>query len=126
MFCAGVGVAVQKFKANPLFLLIFLSILIYSISINVLGALTTNAIPPKVEAQNLAVPIPYTYQYNLQLVDQNNSFSIFYNFLANRYLSLREYWYLLTTFITVIALLPFLLLLRQTKFTLPKFNFKRP
>lgn len=68
-----------KYKANLIFIVIFLLTLTYSIMVNALGALTTAAIPPKIEAASLPSKIPYTYIYNQQLLAKNFSGSLIYN-----------------------------------------------
>lgn len=89
--CIGLGTIIDRFKKNVLFILIFFILLIYSVLINSLGALTTSLIPPKVEAVK---QIPYTYEYNWQLVDKNFSSSLFYNFFLKNIISARIYLYI--------------------------------
>lgn len=86
LVCTGIAVAVDKYRSNIVLGILLVATSIYSISVNVLGALTTNAIPPKVEAVNLQNPIPYTYIYNLDfLLNKNTSSSLIYNlWLADR------------------------------------------
>ncbi|MDO8658213.1 MAG: hypothetical protein Q7K55_05720 [Candidatus Levybacteria bacterium] len=91
LICAGIGVAIQKYKKNLLFILIFLVLLVYSVSVNSLGAMTTSAIPPKVEAIELSTPIPYTYEYNLNLMEENRSSSLLYNIFFYNITSFRGY-----------------------------------
>jgi len=80
-----IGFSVNRYKTNPLFVCLFLVLLTYSLWVNILGALTTNEIPPQVEAVNLITPIPYTYEYNLQLLQKNFSSSLIFNlFLINK------------------------------------------
>jgi NADH:ubiquinone oxidoreductase subunit K len=88
---AGLGVLLQKFKRNGLMWLILLPILLYSCGINVLGVMTTSAIPPKVEAINLPQPIPYTYEYNLQLIRSGFNSSLAYNYLLYDKISIPIY-----------------------------------
>lgn len=112
--CSGIGVAAQKYKKNILFIVIFLTIFIYSITVNSLGALTTNMIPPKVEAVNFTEPIPYTYEYNLRFVEDNKSSSLLYNIFIYKYTSFRNYliFYIATVSLMVCALY-FLLVLQK-------------
>lgn len=64
----------------------------YSIGVNVLGAMTTTQIPPKVEAVNLPSPIPYTYEYNWELMTEKNlNSSLFYNLYLSDKLSSRDF-----------------------------------
>lgn len=89
--CMGIGVAIKNYKKNFLFIIIFSVLLIYSVAVNSLGAATTSAIPPKVEAVALSEPIPYTYKYNLRFVEQNKSSSLLYNIFFNNYFYFRTY-----------------------------------
>lgn len=76
---SGIGYLLWRLRKNIIFMTGFIVILIYSLGINLLGALTTNAIPPKVEAINLPDPIPYTFDYNLKLLELNELSSLVYN-----------------------------------------------
>lgn len=75
----GIGELIARYKKNPFFLILFFSLFSYSVIISTVGATTTNTIPPKVEAINLSTKIPYTYDYNLQLLNANTSGSLFYD-----------------------------------------------
>ncbi|OGD93453.1 hypothetical protein A2697_00560 [Candidatus Curtissbacteria bacterium RIFCSPHIGHO2_01_FULL_41_44] len=102
----GIGPAFHKFKKKlPIIILAFF-IIAYSVSVNALGALTTAAVPPKGEAQNLASPIPYTFQYNLQLLEKNFSSSLVYNLYFFNLISAKYY---LIYYIAVVSLLIFML-----------------
>jgi len=98
----GIGVAVQKFKRNAIFICIFLILLIYSVFVSSLGAMTTSAIPPKVEAIHLNNPIPYTYNYNLEFVEKNKSSSLLYNIFFYNFSSFKGY---LVGYITAVSIL---------------------
>jgi len=76
---ASVGLVLQRFRRNIAFLILFIILSTYSIGVNVLGAMTTTQIPPKVEAVNLLKPIPYTYEYNFQLLEENKISSLIYS-----------------------------------------------
>src|SRR5205085_877722 len=54
-----IGPVIQKYKQNWFFICVFLFLASYSVWVASLGALTTNAIPPKQEAMALVSPIPY-------------------------------------------------------------------
>ncbi len=82
---------------------LFIVTLIYSTYINVLGALTTNAIPPKVEAQALANPLPYTYKYNFDLLSQNRSSSLVFNSLLKNSMSLGQL-HLVMTIVSILII----------------------
>ncbi len=79
MLCIGLGIAIQKYKRNIWFVILFAVTAVYSLTINTIGALTTSAIPPKVEAIHFIQPIPYTYLYNINLLKENRMSSLIYN-----------------------------------------------
>ncbi|MBI2009891.1 MAG: hypothetical protein HYS86_01805 [Candidatus Chisholmbacteria bacterium] len=89
---AGVSVALSRFKKNVPFVVTFFALAIYGVAVNSLGAMTTSAIPPKVEAVNLPDPIPYTYEYNLGLLEQDKSSALVYNLYLYESVSFRDYW----------------------------------
>lgn len=90
---SAIGIAIEKFKRNILFILAFSILLAYSLGVNTIGAMTTTQVPPKVEAVNLPNPIPYTYEYNLQLIDKNFTSSLVYNLYLFKIMSVREFLY---------------------------------
>jgi len=96
LLSAGLGIGIARFVRNPIFIFVFFILLVYSVGVASLGALTTNAIPPKIEAQNLIDPVPYTYEYNLQFVDKNESSSLLYNLGFYYLINLRNFWYMVS------------------------------
>lgn len=73
-----ISLAIDRFRKHLIFTSIVLILVFYSVYINVLGMMTTTSIPPKQEAEALSKPIPYTYQYNLDLAKTNNTKSYLY------------------------------------------------
>ncbi len=102
---SGIGVAVQRYKRTIPFIGIFLILLSYSVLISSLGAITTNAIAPKVEAVNLKPSIPYTYKYNMNFINQNKSSNLLYNLAFKNRIPLNIYLYILASSIVAISLL---------------------
>jgi hypothetical protein len=90
-----ISIAIGKYARKPLFVALFSSIILYSLYINTIGALTTSSVPPKGEAQNLPVTVPYTYEYNLKLVEENKSSSYIYNTQFKDKISLNQFMYML-------------------------------
>ncbi|MBU0569706.1 hypothetical protein KKB40_02910, partial [Patescibacteria group bacterium] len=92
---AFIGVAVDKYKKKPLFILPFFILAVYSIGVNVLGSMTTTQVPPRIEAINLADPIPYTYEYNWQLMTEKElNSSLVYNLFLSNKLESKEYMFI--------------------------------
>jgi len=103
--------------------LIFFILASISISFNVLGAITTSAVPPKNESVNLIRPIPWNLDLHYLWLKENKSGSLFYNyyFKSNQAISVDKFYtYLirLTTFqIVLIMIFAFV--------KIPKVNFKK-
>lgn len=114
LLCTLLAVAIEKYKKNFLFVFVFVATLTFSIGINTVGVLTTSAIPPKVEAVNLANPIPYTSKYNFQLIAKQTS-SLLYNIDLSQKLTPYNYFVICTILVTIVALLLFLLSLLERK-----------
>lgn len=111
----GVGELVSKYRKNLLFLVVFFSLFSYSIFINTVGVMTTNSIPPKVEAESLSSKIPHTYDYNFQLLESNTSGSLFYSLYFSNSISAKTLTYYLSgILISVGALLYLLTFLEKT------------
>lgn len=94
LLCIFIGpfitLTTKKFIYSPLILLLAL----YSLFVSTLGVVTTNNVPPKNEAENLVTPIPYTYAYNLDLLQSGSSSLIYNAFLKDRMSpSQYHYWY---------------------------------
>lgn len=104
MMCIGLGVAMQHFKAKLWFMISFNLLAIYSLGVSVLGALTTAAIPPKDAAAHLLSPIPYTYEYNFQLAQDNVLSSLVYNVVLRNSISGIEYVIGLTCALVIIMI----------------------
>jgi len=64
--------------------------LIYSLFVNISGALTTLQIPPSVESDSLKYPKP-TFIYNYQMILDGNSSSFIYNNFAKGLIDLKYY-----------------------------------
>lgn len=100
------AVALSKYRKKSLFLLVFLLLAIYSISVNTLGALTTNAVPPKVEAVALE-PITgrkehYTYLRNWEFLSAGKSKSFVFQTFAKNYISARQFYFIVAGSIVLV------------------------
>ena len=87
----GIGVFLQKWGKNFIGIMMFFSLVGYSVWLATIGAMTTNAIPPKQETMYLATPIPYTYQYNLDFIDKNFSSSLIFNMFLNNQITVDSF-----------------------------------
>lgn len=105
---AGVGIAVSKLRRSYIFCTLFLILFAYSVYVSVLGAITTNAIPPKIEAVNFKPALDYTYEYNQNFITSNQSSSLFYNAVLKDKISVNTYWYLLTGLLIFLGVIQYL------------------
>jgi hypothetical protein len=112
ILCIALAVAIKTYKTRLWFVIVFAGTAIYSLFINVLGAVTTSALPPKVEATYFKPPIPYTYDYNFQLASTNNISALFYNMFFS-HVSGWTYIILLTAVLVMTTVILYLLAVRQ-------------
>lgn len=106
------AVALTNWRKSSLFLLLFFIVLSYSITVNTLGAITSNRNPPKVEAiplsQLTGVQEKYTYERNFDFLKANRSKSFVFQTYASKYLTAWQYYLILTA--SIISFTAFLLL----------------
>lgn len=100
----GVGVVLDRFRKNKLIIIAISILIAYGVYVNLSGALTTSAVPPRVEAKNLTYRIPYTYKYNFQLIEQNFSGSLIYNMFFRNLISYKIYYLALNIVIFALVL----------------------
>ncbi|NMC36485.1 hypothetical protein GYA49_05575 [Candidatus Beckwithbacteria bacterium] len=97
----GIAYLVDYFKHKPWFLIIFLPVMAYSIYINTLGAITSSAIPPKVEVLALEKLSGRVEHYNFlrswEFLQSNQSKSFVYQTWGHTYLSATQYYLLIAT-----------------------------
>ena len=104
LLCTGIGFALTRTLRNPIIMILFTLTLIYSTLVSVLGSATTNLIPPKVEAVNLAVTVPWNYQYNIQLAEAQKSGLLIYNLLLKNIINVQTYIYIYAGIISALIL----------------------
>ncbi len=91
-----VSIALTHFRRSIFLSILFLALTAMSSGISIAGALTTNSIPPKIEAQSLTVRIPHTHLYNFELLEAGKSSSLVYNKWLEGRIPLKTYWMILT------------------------------
>jgi hypothetical protein len=98
-----IALLLTYWKRKIIFLLCFLPVAFYSIAVNTLGAITTSALPPKVEVLNLeklsGIVQKYTYEKNWDILSAGYSKSFVYQTFLGNYLSSVTFYILLTTVI---------------------------
>lgn len=103
ILAGGLGMFFTYAKRHAVLLFLFLSLFTYSSYVSSLGALTTNAVPPRFAAIYLNPPLAYTYAFNQSFIAKNLSSNLLYNTLFFRYISEQTYLLLLTSITIVIA-----------------------
>jgi hypothetical protein len=82
LLCIFLGTALKSISKNYLVAIVFTIVLIYSVAINTLGAVTTSANPPEGEAKALSQisgkDEKYGYDRNWEYLNSNGSKSFFY------------------------------------------------
>lgn len=106
-----VGYALMTYGRTWVFRLTVAILFAYSSFIALLGALTTSAIPPKVEAAGLNSL--YNYALNFEYFKQGRSSSFVYNFFASNALTLQQYFALI--YVVLIAIILILLFVQYKK-----------
>jgi hypothetical protein len=101
------GVAISKFGHRVWFLLLFFITSIYSIAVNLSGALTTIQIPPSVEEISGNYP-KFIFIHNFKLLSENKSSSFAYNSFLSDYINLLTFYFILLLAISLVGALFFL------------------
>jgi hypothetical protein len=90
------GIGLTELRNKRLWLSLFTLLMVYSVGVNTLGAITTRHNPPKIEvAPNEKFPNmadKYTYLVNWNYVREGNSKSFVYRIWANQYVSTWQYY----------------------------------
>ena len=101
------SITLTKFRKNYLFIIVFFLIMMYSVFVNTLGALTTNANPPQVEVLQLEKvsghPESYTFLRNADYLIRGNSKSFVFRAFAKKYLKATEYFLIISSLILVVS-----------------------
>lgn len=107
MLAIGLAVALSRWRAKPMLLLIFLAVFGYSAWVNTLGAITSSTNPPKVEVLALeeitGQEQKYTYWRNWDYLASNRSKSFVWQTMGREYVSASAYHWLLTGVIVAVA-----------------------
>lgn len=110
------GVAVNKYARKAWFTTLFAVLMVYSLIVNISGALTTNQIPPSVEALSNNYPA-YTYFYNISLIGNGVSASYVFNNFFSRFMSLKSLSVILFTIVVSMVGVSYYLSINKVKKT---------
>ena len=96
----GVAKMLTRWKNNTIILGLFLAVMTYSVWVNSLGAITSNANPPKIEVLGLeevtGIEQKYTFERNYDLIRNNNSKSFVFQSYAQGKISAELYHLIIT------------------------------
>ena len=103
------SLALTNLKGKWYFVILFWILCTYSIGVNTLGALTTNAIPPKPEAQQLEIQTNryerFSYDRNWEYLNNQGTKSFAYQTWGYKYITPLQYFYIISGSIAVVATL---------------------
>lgn len=93
------SVALTKWRKNIIFMLLYVILLAVSVKTNVLGAVTTNSMPPKIQVLDLEAKSGlvehYTPRRGYDYLNRNDTRSYFYNEYLSKKLSAWDYYHFL-------------------------------
>jgi hypothetical protein len=120
----GLAFALHSWRSRNVFLVVFLALFSYSVWVNTLGALTTNANPPQVEVLGLEEisyqEEKYTFERNWGYLNTTGSKSLLWQALAHTYVDALFYHAFITSGIIILvsALLTALVWAHREEFVL--------
>lgn len=113
------GYLLAKFNRNILLFITFTVLCFYSVDINTIGALSTSAVPPKVQVLELekvsGVVQKYNHERGLDMLKNGKSKSFFYNTYLSNTVSAKDYYKIITGSILVLISSQLLFLLFSKK-----------
>jgi hypothetical protein len=100
--CLLVGFGLEHFSRNILIKILYSVTFLYSAGVSLLAPLTTNVIPPFVEAR--VYDLDYTYVINWRMLQNNELNSYFYNHILNKSIPGLVYYGLILTIVCLLGL----------------------
>lgn len=108
------GMAINSYGKKWLFAIPFLLVMIYSVFINLSGALTTNQIPPSIEVDSQRYP-QYTFLYNIKLAFEGKTSSFIYKtFIPN--IDFRIFYLSILFTIILLIIVNYLLFVKEKRY----------
>jgi len=103
-----IAMALTRYSRNILVLLVFAVLFVYSTAINTLGAITTSAIPPKVQAIPLEALTgkeeKYNYKRSWDFLKNNGSKSYFYQEFLEDSIPAKDFYITLVSAISTVSI----------------------
>jgi hypothetical protein len=102
------AIGLAYFQKYLLFTILFALLFSYSTLINTVGALTSNALPPKIEVLELEkvsnTVQKFTYQKNFDLLNENKSKAYIFQEIAKNYINSWQYFWIVFSIISSLFL----------------------
>jgi hypothetical protein len=103
----GIAAFLHRFSKNGFLLLLFLMAVLFSVSVNTAGAITSSRNPPKAEVLNLekvtGIVQKYTVDRNFDMLRANRSKSFIFNAVGTHHMSAYMYYIYLVGFLWTVA-----------------------
>ncbi len=100
--CILAGFALNHLHKNFFVKLIFSLVFLYSLGVSLLAPLTTNVIPPKIEATGLG--LKYDYSINIRMLNEDKLNSFVYNNFAYKYVNGWQYYWVIYGLVATLGL----------------------
>lgn len=104
LMCVGIAISLNKLYKSLLFTALFFLLLAKSVYISTAGAFTSQAIPPKIEAEALDIDIPYTYELNLRKIEFGESSNLLYNYITQVHDINFHFYVIFYTFVVILTI----------------------
>jgi len=101
--CIVAAIGLDYFFRNVFVKIIYSLLFLYSTAISLMAPLTTNVIPPYVEARNLG--LDYTYRINWKMLNNNELNSFVYNHILNKSIPGIYYYVAILVLVSLIGLI---------------------
>ncbi len=112
-----ISFVLTKLNKKVLFIIPFYIVMVYSIFVNTLGALTTSSMPPEIETTVLGQLSnkveKYSWDRNWEFITAGKSKSFIFQTYAHKYISALQYFYIIAGSITLLTTLLTLSLVLQ-------------
>jgi len=107
LLAIGIAIVLNDLRKNYAFISIVFLVLAYSVSVNTLGAVTTNANPPQIEVLALEKITgkveKYTYDRNWDYLNAQGSKSFVFQAYAKNFVTARQFYELIAGFLIIIS-----------------------
>jgi hypothetical protein len=100
--CLLAGIGLHRYGHKLFIKILYSLVFVYSAGVSLLAPLTTNVIPPFVEARNFG--IDYTYVINWNMLKESHLNSFFYNNVLHGSIPGFTYYFAILAFVSLVGL----------------------